>query len=132
MRPRAGTGRIPFAAMRWWGAPVAVSVLLAIFAASCSDDDDLQTGSTLPPILTTTSTTTIPPSTTRPQRFYEIQDGDTLLEIADRFGVTMDEIMRLNAIPDENAIFAGQLLELPEPATGDTAPLSLPPTTGSP
>jgi LysM repeat protein len=120
--------------MRWWcwGAPVAVSVLLVSAAASCSDDDDLLTGSTLPPILTTTSTTTIPPSTTRPQRFYEIQEGDTLLEIADRFGVAMDEIMRLNAIPDENAIFAGQLLELPEPATSGSAPLTLPPTSAGP
>jgi LysM repeat protein len=113
----------------WWGAPVVFSVLLVIAAASCSDDDEAQSGLTLPPILTTTSTTTIPPSTTRPQRFYEIQEGDTLIEIADRFGVPMDDLMRLNAIPDENAIFAGQLIELPAVATEGSAPLSLPTST---
>jgi LysM repeat protein len=116
----------------WWGAPVAVPVLLVIVAASCSDDDDVQSGLTLPPILTTTSTTTIPPSTTTPQRFYEIQEGDTLIEIADRFGVPMDDLMRLNAIPDENAIFAGQLIELPDPATLGSAPPSSPSATSAP
>jgi LysM repeat protein len=99
---------------RLLGASVAVGGLIAVGAAACTDDDTAEPGVTLPPILTTTSTTTIPPSTTRPQRFYEIQDGDTLTEIADRFGVPIEAIMRLNAIRDQNAIYAGQLIELPE------------------
>jgi LysM repeat protein len=100
---------------RLLGASVAVGGLIAVGAAACADDDSTaEPGVTLPPILTTTSTTTIPPSTTRPQRFYEIQEGDTLTEIADRFGVPIQAIMRLNAISDQNAIYAGQLIELPE------------------
>jgi LysM repeat protein len=100
---------------RLLGASVAVGGLIAVGAAACADDDNTaEPGVTLPPILTTTSTTTIPPSTTRPQRFYEIQEGDTLTEIADRFGVPIQAIMRLNAIRDQNAIYAGQLIELPE------------------
>src|SRR5262245_20126165 len=108
---------------RLLGASVAVGGLIALGAAACADDDTTaEPGVTLPPILTTTSTTTIPPSTTRPQRFYEIQEGDTLTEIADRFGVPIQAIMRLNAIRDQNAIYAGQLIELPERKPPGSAP----------
>jgi LysM repeat protein len=107
---------------RLLGASVAVGSLIAVGAAACADDDTAEPGVTLPPILTTTSTTTIPPSTTEPQRFYEIQEGDTLTEIADRFGVPIQAIMRLNAIRDQNAIYAGQLIELPEPNPPGSAP----------
>ncbi len=99
---------------RWLGTSVAVAGLVVGLAA-CPDDEAERRTATLPPILTTTSTTTIPPPTTRPQRFYEVQEGDTLTEIADQFGVPILSIMRLNAIPDQNAIYAGQLIELPEP-----------------
>jgi spore germination protein YaaH len=112
---------------RLLGASVAVGGLIVIGAAACADDDNTaEPGVTLPPILTTTSTTTIPPSTTRPQRFYEIQEGDTLTGIADRFGVPIKAIMRLNAIRDQNAIYAGQLIELP----ARTPPSSSPTTSG--
>jgi LysM repeat protein len=116
---------------RLLGASVAAAGLM-VATAACSDDDNAEPGVTLPPILTTTSTTTIPPPTTRPQRFYEIQEGDTLTEIADRFGVPILEIMRLNAIRDQNAIYAGQLIELPERAAGDSSATSRPPTTSTP
>jgi LysM repeat protein len=109
--------------MRSWllGASAAVAGLVAMGAA-CTDDQTTDPGVTLPPILTTTSTTTIPPSTTKPQRFYEIQEGDTRTEIADRFGVPILAIMKLNAIRDQNAIYAGQLIELPERATTGSSP----------
>ena len=38
---------------------------------------------------------------------YEIQNGDTLLEIAIRFGVTIDSIVSANDIKN-NSIFKGQ------------------------
>jgi LysM repeat protein len=109
---------------RLLGASVAVGSLIAVGAAACAEDDNAEPGVTLPPILTTTSTTTIPPSTTEAQRFYEIQEGDTLTEIADRFGVPIQAIMRLNAIRDQNAIYAGQLIELPEPTPPSSSPTS--------
>jgi LysM repeat protein len=100
---------------RWLGAPVAVTGMI-VGLTGCPEDEADQSTATLPPILTTTSTTTIPPSTTRPQRFYEVQEGDTLTEIADTYRVPIVAIMELNAITDQNAIYAGQLLELPDPA----------------
>ena len=52
------------------------------------------------------------PTTTQP-RFYEIQPGDTLTEIAAAFGLPILAIMEKNGIIDPNKIFAGQILELP-------------------
>lgn len=43
-----------------------------------------------------------------------VQAGDTLGAIADRFGTTVEELLRLNPqITDPNVIFAGQTLEVP-------------------
>jgi LysM repeat protein len=124
MQPAPGGRHIPFAPMRsrLLAASVAVAGLTVVGAAACSDEDTADPNLTLPPILTTTSTTTIPPSTTRPQRFYEIQEGDTLTEIADRFGVPILQLMRLNAIRDQNAIYAGQLIEIPIRARRGSSP----------
>lgn len=45
-----------------------------------------------------------------------VQLGDTLGGIAERFGTTVEEILRLNPdITDPNAIFEGQIIEVPEP-----------------
>ena len=98
--------------MRLLGVVVAtVSAVLA--AAACSDDDDTGAGATLPEMVTTTSTTsTVAPTTTQP-RFYEVQSGDTLTEIAAAYGLPILAIMEKNGITDQNKIFAGQILELP-------------------
>ena len=72
----------------------------------------------MPAIQTTTSiTTTIPPTTSQP-RFYEIQSGDTLIEIAAAFGLPVQAVMEANGITDANVIFAGQIITLPL-AVGD-------------
>ena len=44
---------------------------------------------------------------------YTVQPGDSLLAIAIRFDVEMEEIMRLNGIDDENLIEIGQELLIP-------------------
>lgn len=49
---------------------------------------------------------------------YTVQDGDTLGGIAYEFDVEMDEIMRLNGIDDEHAIWVGDVLLIPV-ATSD-------------
>jgi LysM repeat protein len=55
---------------------------------------------------------------------YIVQRGDTLRIIANRFGTTVDAILRLNPqITNANLIFVGQSIRLPEgviiPPTGD-------------
>ena len=44
---------------------------------------------------------------------YAVQDGDTLFTIAVEFGVTVQDLVEFNELPDENFVFAGQVLEIP-------------------
>ncbi len=44
---------------------------------------------------------------------YQVQPGDTLGDIALRFGVSVGDIMRLNGIEDANAINVGMTLSIP-------------------
>jgi LysM repeat protein len=57
------------------------------------------------------------------QRVYIVQQGDTLSEIASRFGVTVEELVEANDIDDPNRILRGQRLEI-------NAPVNVIPETG--
>lgn len=54
-----------------------------------------------------------PPPTEEGYTEYVVQPGDTLFSIAQRFGVDMDELARLNDIEDPGTIFVGQRLRIP-------------------
>ncbi len=60
---------------------------------------------------------------------YVVQAGDTLFAIAQRFGTTVDAIVRANNIQDPNNIFVGQVLTIP---TGAAQPTPKPPSPPSP
>ena len=51
------------------------------------------------------------------QTVYTVQDGDSLLAIAERFGVSVDAILETNNLTDPNLLRAGDQLVIP-----DTAP----------
>ncbi len=55
-----------------------------------------------------------------------MQSGDTLWDIAARFGTPVAELARLNGIENPNLIFAGQVLRVredaPSVAFGDSSP----------
>jgi LysM repeat protein len=61
----------------------------------------------LPPLAATPETTNIT---------YVIQRGDTLGIIAQRYGVTVEELAALNNITDINRIEVGDTLLIPQPA----------------
>jgi LysM repeat protein len=44
---------------------------------------------------------------------YEVQQGDSLLAIATRFGVTVDDLMRANNLSNPDFLFSGQQLIIP-------------------
>jgi LysM repeat protein len=118
---------------RWELATVAAAaVALAGGAASCSDEEAGSDAPTLPPISTTS---TLAPSTTanlvNQNRFYEVQQGDNLSRIAERFGVTVEAIMAKNAIENPDSIAVGQILELPEGAVLETTTTSASPAPGT-
>ncbi len=102
--------------------------LLVLGAAGCgrSDDGDIAVAGTSTIRVTTTTATTVvsetvattaPPST---QLTYVVASGDTLSVIAERFGVSTEDLANFNAITDTNAIQVGQELNIP-PA-GETVP----------
>ncbi len=76
---------------------------------------------TVPPTPTPT-----PPPTPTPKT-HRVRPGDYLSVIAEFYGVTMDEILSLNSIPDPNSLLVGQVLILPPDANVD-AVLTLPAT----
>ena len=68
-------------------------------------------------VITTLPPTTAPPPTTTPE--YIIQQGDSLSIIAQRFGVTTEELANFNGIEDADSIKIGQKLTIP-PTTAAT------------
>lgn len=48
-------------------------------------------------------------------QMYEIQQGDTLVEIAERFGVTVSALVQANGIANPNRIQPGEMLVIPSP-----------------
>jgi LysM repeat protein len=103
-------------------AAAAVPVVLT----ACGSDGG-SAAETLPPIATTTSTTMlITTTTTWVPVTYEIQLGDTLRAIADKFGVDIEKLAILNGITNRNDIEAGDVLDIPPPTTSTS---TLPPST---
>jgi nucleoid-associated protein YgaU len=45
---------------------------------------------------------------------YEIRPGDTLIDIAARFGTTVEALVQLNGVQDPNLIFYGSTLSVPD------------------
>ena len=43
---------------------------------------------------------------------YKVQSGDTLSEIAARYGTTVNELVNLNEINNPNLIYTGEVLRL--------------------
>lgn len=80
--------------------------------------------------LTATPTSAAPTATWTPGPgepvVYRVQPGDTLLTIANQFGVTVDEIMAANGLENPNFIQAGQELSIPVGGLPTAAPTATP------
>jgi LysM repeat protein len=68
-----------------------------------------------PPPRTPTPTVTPVPPTPPQQRVYIVTHGDTLSEIAAKYGVTVDAIMKVNSLDNANMLYVGQQLIIPQP-----------------
>jgi LysM repeat protein len=58
-----------------------------------------------------TATVTLPPSPT--PLTYEVQPGDTMYAIAQRLGISLDDLLAENGLTDPANLEVGQILELP-------------------
>lgn len=75
------------------------------------------TMSPLPPLSTIPPTTTVAVYPT-----YVVREGDTFEIIANRLGVTSDELALFNGIVNRDRLEAGQVLEVPPSATTTVPP----------
>ena len=64
-----------------------------------------------PPTSTTLPTPSVPPPVTID---YVVQEGDTLFDIAQRFGVSVDLVRQLNGLAEDAVLQVGQVLQIPE------------------
>ena len=67
-----------------------------------------------------TLTPTKPPSPT--PNTYTVRAGDTISNIADEFGIAMEELMAANRLQDPNELSVWQVLVIPEVEGAGTAP----------
>ena len=64
-----------------------------------------------------------PPHTAGPEMLkYIIQEGDTLYDIALRYEVSMDDLIRINKLKDPNNLTVGQELLIPLPLRETVTP----------
>ncbi len=66
------------------------------------------------------------------RRTYTIRAGDTLSAVADRFGVTLDELLTANPDIDPTGLVAGDTINLPETVAGSPAAPPATPSGGVP
>ena len=54
----------------------------------------------------------IPAKITTAPRYYVVRPGDTVVSIADRYGLEPEDIINLNRLENPNIIYPGQILRL--------------------
>lgn len=86
---------------------VAVTALATPVEAAGEADNSTTAAPTATPAV---PTATLDPAT---QQIYTIQSGDSLSAVADRFGTTLDAIVKANELSDPNVVYVGQRLIIP-------------------
>ena len=100
-----------------------ISSTQSLTATAASSGAETQPVSTLAPV---TADTPVPPTAapTVAAVYHTVQDGETLSQIAQGYGVTMQAIVAANGLTDPNYIINGQKLLIPSP--GQVPPTAAP------
>ena len=105
--------------------PLALLALLPLLSCSAEIEPEPSTVSS-----TTTDVGAVAEEEDSFRDSYEVVRGDTLIAIADRFGVDLNDLVRENNIADPTMIYVGQSLLIPPPPNKDDGPLlTIPPPT---
>ena len=75
-------------------------------------DNNLTSSLIFPGDKLTYNTTVAQVAQAKEQGYYTVVLGDTLGKVANRFGVTVDELVKLNNISDSNLIYVGTVLKV--------------------
>ena len=84
-----------------------------VYLPVVSKDSPLGDPTAVPPTATPGPAATATPASA--QKFYVVQSGDTLWQIAQDHGVSVDDIVTANKLEDRNFIEVGQELIIPPP-----------------
>jgi LysM repeat protein len=94
---------------------VAVAVAAVVLNSDVTGGDDDNGGRATSTQATDTQTTTTPGGQGRRlRRNYVVKPGDSFGSIAERFGVTVDQLEQLNPEVDPQALVVGQRIKLRE------------------
>lgn len=97
---------------------LSIALVCLVLAAGCGRSgegaEETSTTSTTEAVTTRPAAPSTSTTTTAPQQLtYVIQSGDSLSLIAQRFGISTEDLANFNAISDANAIQVGQELSIP-------------------
>ncbi len=109
---------------RAWGLLIVVIILAAVVltillvwghTAEPASPASTATSPTPPSAAEATPTLTLPPTPTPTPipLAYTVQEGDTLSAIAQRYGITVEEIVSANGLPNPDVLNIGQQLVIP-------------------
>lgn len=94
-----------------------VTITALVLAAACDGGGTTEPSPSPPDPPTPTDVSTDSPVPTTPPpgpaTTYTVQPGDTLTAIADKFGVTVEQIVAVNDIEDPDVILVGDVLTIP-------------------
>ncbi len=103
--------------MNWVKLSQLVAIFLFAFAAACSELQVSVPPNSTPVVVISVSTPEGAGATPTPLRIatkeYVVKSGETLTEIASRYGLTVEELAALNGIDNPNTIRAGQVIKVP-------------------
>lgn len=112
--------------LRPWRAALA-GIIAALIGVACAPPASDTPRPTSPAVLlitpaptlnidaTATALASIRLATPTPAGLYTVKSGDTLGALAERFGVSVDDIVAANNLTDPNSLQAGQVLLIPSP-----------------
>lgn len=93
---------------------VAAAAALVFVVQQALDDEGSSTPTTPEPAVSVVVTTEEVETSTVPveKKYYRVKPGDTLTDIAGRFGTTVDELLELNPGVDPLALEPGQRIRV--------------------
>lgn len=101
--------------------------LLTVFMVGCNPDRAPESIPNTSPAPETEETI---PDVEEFRETYIVVRGDTLIAIADQFGIHLNDLVRENNIADPTMIYVGQVLLIPPPPSEEDGPLlTIPPPT---
>lgn len=62
------------------------------------------------------------PALRKDPEMYQVQPGDTLGKIAERYGVSLEQLAQVNELANPNLLSVGQVLVIPVPTPGTSGP----------